>query len=386
MLLAFLLAAALTGKPWPRHTIDKSSQGADGVKLIDVNTDGRPDVVTGWEQGGVIRVYFNPSRVDSRSEWRQVTVGRVQSPEDAVFVDLDRDLAFDVVSSCEGRQQAMFVHWAPKDPDRYWDDSAWTTEVIPASKNLMMWMFAMPLQVDGRGSIDIIAGGKGPGAALGWWEVPSDARRLADWKWHPLRPVGWVMSIIPADMDGDRDIDILFSDRRDSGDRTGVYWLENPSWREHTVGSTGREVMFLDYADLDSDGQMDVLAAVKPRDIHIHHRLSKDARQWRSETITVPALTGTAKSVRATDVDGDGRVDLVYSAEQTPKEGSGVIWLTRDGRNVHDISGPKGVKYDLIELIDLDGDQDLDVLTTEENDGLGVIWYENPGPLVPLLK
>jgi hypothetical protein len=37
-----------------------------------------------------------------------------------------------------------------------------------------------------------------------------------------------------------------------------------------------------------------------------------------------------------------------------------------------------GVKYDFIELIDLDGDQDLDVLTTEENKGLGVVWYENP--------
>jgi hypothetical protein len=64
----------------------------------------------------------------------------------------------------------------------------------------------------------------------------------------------------------------------------------------------------------------------------------------------------------------------------------------------HDISGDKlGVKYDRIELLDLDGDGDLDVLTTEESQacpepfgcaqgklrrgdgvGLGVIWYENP--------
>jgi hypothetical protein len=36
-----------------------------------------------------------------------------------------------------------------------------------------------------------------------------------------------------------------------------------------------------------------------------------------------------------------------------------------------------------MELLDLDGDGDLDVLTCEENygpdsQGLGVIWYENP--------
>jgi hypothetical protein len=31
-----------------------------------------------------------------------------------------------------------------------------------------------------------------------------------------------------------------------------------------------------------------------------------------------------------------------------------------------------------MELVDLDGDGDLDVLTCEERAGLGVIWYENP--------
>ena len=29
-------------------------------------------------------------------------------------------------------------------------------------------------------------------------------------------------------------------------------------------------------------------------------------------------------------------------------------------------------------MIDLDGDNDLDVLTCEERHNLGVIWYENP--------
>ena len=28
--------------------------------------------------------------------------------------------------------------------------------------------------------------------------------------------------------------------------------------------------------------------------------------------------------------------------------------------------------------VDMDGDGDLDVLTCEERDNLGVIWYENP--------
>ena len=63
---------------------------------------------------------------------------------------------------------------------------------------------------------------------------------------------------------------------------------------------------------------------------------------------------------------------------------SGAIWLsyrqapTDRVWDAHEISGPKGTKYDRIELLDLDGDGDLDLLTCEEAENLGVIWYENP--------
>jgi hypothetical protein len=39
------------------------------------------------------------------------------------------------------------------------------------------------------------------------------------------------------------------------------------------------------------------------------------------------------------------------------------------------------VKFDLVRLLDLDGDGDLDVLANDEQEagrGLGVLWYENP--------
>ena len=54
-------ASPASGKQiWKRHTIDNSSRGADGVRLADVNGDGLMDLTTGWEEGGVIRVYLNP--------------------------------------------------------------------------------------------------------------------------------------------------------------------------------------------------------------------------------------------------------------------------------------------------------------------------------------
>ena len=52
-------------------------------------------------------------------------------------------------------------------------------------------------------------------------------------------------------------------------------------------------------------------------------------------------------------------------------------------REAHEISGPRGVKFDLLQLLDVDGDGDLDVLTCEERHNLGVVWYENPARNVP---
>ena len=74
----------------------------------------------------------------------------------------------------------------------------------------------------------------------------------------------------------------------------------------------------------------------------------------------------------------DGQVDIVFSCENA-KGKSGVMWLTSPDWTPREISGKdEGVKFDRIELLDLDADGDLDLLTCEERDNLGVIWYENP--------
>lgn len=382
------LVAQERGPGWARHIIDGSSRGADGVRLADANGDGLPDIATGWEEGGKVRVYLNPGPAEAKSTWPAVTVGAVGSPEDAVLVDLDGDGALDVVSCCEGKTRSVFVHWAPGDRGRYLDSGAWRTGAVPAAAG-RMWMFCLPMQVDGHRGIDLIVGSKNRGAQIGWLESPESPRDLAAWRWHPLRDAGWVMSLAAADMDRDGDQDVVATDRRGPG--RGCFWLENPGpeaaatrvWAEHPIGASGLEPMFLKIADLDRDGRLDVLVAARERGILLFRRSPENPEAWESSTIGLPPRTGVAKAPAVGDIDADGKPDLVFSCEQAPR-GSGVLWMsprrgaTGGAWDAHEVAGSGGVKYDLVELLDLDGDGDLDVLTCEERDNLGVIWYENP--------
>ena len=385
IVLLVMCAVCVAEPPWRRHTIDDSSRGADGIRLADINGDGLSDLVTGWEEGGVIRVYQNPGPQHVSKPWPAVTVGKVKSPEDAVFVDLDADGNVDVVSCCEGKTQSVFVHWSP-DAEHRLESTAWKTDIFPAVRNKSRWMFCLPMQVDGQHGIDLVLGSKEPNGVVGWLEAPEQPRKLEDWKWHSVFAAGWVMSIEQCDLVGDRGSDLLITDRK--GPSRGLYLFEHvpqsPFLKSYKLGGDRHEVMFLD-CQRKPKQRAEIVVATRDNGLLRFQQSAVGELDFDSmKGIPVAENTGTLKSVRWCDVDLNGRDDLVYSCENAHGDKSGVVWLEapRNGKSDawqrHEISGPEGVKFDLIQLLDLDKDGDLDVLTCEERTNLGVIWYENP--------
>ena len=77
------------------------------------------------------------------------------------------------------------------------------------------------------------------------------------------------------------------------------------------------------------------------------------------------------------DLDGDDDLDLISASSYDNKvawyenQGGGVFGAQR--RFADEVAGASSAV-----AADLDGDEDLDVLTCEESANLGVIWYENP--------
>lgn len=396
----FLQLAALllglnqpTAEGWPRHTIDASSSGADGVKLADINADGRLDITTGWEEGGLTKLYLHPGKEQVKAEWPSVIVGRTPKVEDAVFADLDGDDLPEIISCTENKAEKIWIHRASGDD--LLNPQTWSQASLPAADGRMMWMYAEPLQVDGKNGIDLIAAGKNEGAALGWFEAPEDPRDLDAWKWHSITPVGWIMSILLRDIDEDGDTDIVITDRR--GPLRGCRWLENPGvgarqhkqWKSHEIGPQGLEVMFMTMADLDGDGVEEAVVSERTgQTVRIYKQTDRDGVIWQETVIQLPLSKATAKSVEVGDMNGDGTPDLVISTNTNGEILAGLYWLdgqkirTAQAGDFQSISGAHNAKYDKVELIDIDEDGDKDVLICEENygpesQGLGLIWYEN---------
>ena len=157
--------------------------------------------------------------------------------------------------------------------------------------------------------------------------------------------------------------------------------------REMPVGALDREVMFLD-VQADPRGLPHVAVAVKPTSaVMFSMKRTADVSSWDATEYKLPPTgIGTAKSVRITNFKTR---QFVFSCEQASGERTGVVevrpvsssesdQMTPESFSIHDISGPTGVKYDLLQLVDIDGDGDRDVVTCEERDNLGVFWYENP--------
>lgn len=375
------VSSVLADEPWKRHVIDAGSRGADGVRLADVDGDGRLDVVTPWEEGGDVRVAFDRGMSAAR-RWEIQSVGRERSVEDAVAVDLDEDGVMEVVACAEGKARAILVF--SRDATLH----TWSGADLGNSRGRQQYMFALPMSFENLGTA-LVVGAKNKSATLSLWR-PEDGVRddYSRWSEQPLTTVGWIMSIQAIDMNGDGIRDAVFSDRR--GSSRGVWWFRGTpnglAGPPVYVGGKDHEVMFLAAGDFDGDGDEDIAVAARPQNLLLYERLSADGLQWTERVLPLPNNAGLGKGVAietrhgATEIfvscgplDKKPRLSIVRF---TWNDSANVMTATPDRINAP--GGTEGIKFDRMELVDLDGDGDRDLLTCEERANLGVVWYERP--------
>ncbi|CAM9203924.1 unnamed protein product, partial [Ectocarpus sp. 8 AP-2014] len=140
------------------------------------------------------------------------------------------------------------------------------------------------------------------------------------------------------------------------------------------VFSLGLNTRSIDVGDVDGDGTPDVVAAFQFSD-HLVWFTNTDGQGGFSTGTVIDTSVGGVTGVKLADIDGDGDLDVV----STFKDGDRVAWYENsDGKGAFASGRALSTTADgayALAVADLDGDGDADVVTACVYDGLA--WYEN---------
>jgi len=229
--------------------------------------------------------------------------------------------------------------------------------------------------MDGDGDLDVLSA-SWYDDTIAWYENTDGTG--GSWNTHTVATDAHnATSVAAADLDNDGDLDILATAWLDDT----VTWYENAdgAWIAHDIDRTADGAASAVAADLDGDGDLDVLSA----------SMHDDQVVWYENGLLAPSEPGVcwlprviagdadhAWAVLAADVDGDGDLDVLSASRDDDKiavylnaEGTGRVWQARTITTRAD--GAASVIAG-----DVDGDGDLDVVTASREDDV-VAWYAN---------
>jgi hypothetical protein len=333
--------------------VSNTAPQADGVAAGDVDNDGDIDVVVGEYQISSITWYENDGA--SPPGWTKRIVGHADGAINVAVGDVDDDGDGDVFSANLNDEGINFYENLGGNPP------AWTRRALADDGGA--WGVDAA-DVDGDGDLDGIGGLMnntcGPPLCVGvkWYENDGGSPPSFTPRAVAQGPVG-ALSVHGADLDSDGDIDILSVD---SGSNR-VLWFENsganpPAWTQRVV-TLALDPWGVFAADVDRDGDQDILTSSIGDDRLVWHE-NDGARPPAWTPHALPNTIDGPISVTAADLDADGDMDVVSGANDT-----GIAWYENDGG-----AAPVFVEHLIgdcvsplaIDAAPVDGDADIDVL------------------------
>ena len=220
------------------------------------------------------------------------------------------------------------------------------------------------LRGDGR---DVVIVASSDGGPLVWYEYP-------DWRQHTLAPAGkWSCDAALADLDGDGDLDLVISQWY--GDPR-LEWYENPRpagdpagepWRRHHIGPI--RAHDLEVGDLDGDGELELATRDQGGDgdrIVVWKRITPEVWQWRA--VPCPAGEGLALG----DLNGDGRAELIIGGRWYGNRGD----ILRDRWEEHVFADWH--EDAVVKVADMNGDGRPEVVLTRSEGPYRLSWFATP--------
>ena len=133
----------------------------------------------------------------------------------------------------------------------------------------------------------------------------------------------------------------------------------------------------LSVADLDEDGDYDIIATDVTNG-HVNWYANNGSESFTKNTVDNSGMT-SAYQVEVGDIDGDGDIDIAaQTASNNNTADDKIVWYANDGSESfteYDVDTDLNYPY-RFNLVDIDGDEDLDMVSAARI-GDEVVWYEN---------
>ncbi len=313
----------------------------------DINGDGWVDLAT-CHRGPLLEWLENP-KGEARL-WPAHKVGESVSTEPVIYVDLDNDGKGEFVGPTEwSKKRGCLIGWWKRgaDPTQPWQMTTLTERPCGCGHGIAVG------DITRDGQLELLAD-------RGYYEIQPNPQ-AEKWKFRPLERSLTHQAVV-YDFDGDGDADVAGSCPHDYG----IYWYEQVpgpegrrAWWRHTIDETISQLHALAGADIDGDGDLDLVTGKRYKAheqgdpgtddpaLLVWYELSRSNGQATFTRHVIDDDSGAGYVVTPIDIDGDGHLDIlaankkgVFLFEQVGKP---VLLPLFDGKTLDNWSGDKTV-------------------------------------------
>ncbi len=294
----------LGGGVFLSHPVFENTNGPVAVVCADFDLDGLLDIASASTNDDTIHWHRNLGGLPPTFE-----TSLVSADADGVFSisvgDLDRDGRLDIVSAEKNTDR---VRWFRNQDVN--GEVEFTSGLVKGGVEAAFSVHVADM--DGDGWPDVLSASRDD----------ASIRLLRNLGGDPLsfqtivltNGADRAVSVYAADLDGDGDLDVASASRRDST----IRWFENdgaspPAFIERAVDRAAIGATWVRAADLDHDGDIDLVAAARDSGlVHVYTNNGASPPSFAKRALGEAA--NRVSCVEPADLDGDGRVDLAIAA------------------------------------------------------------------------